>query len=100
MSDWCEIEMLRDGEPPAGSETFGMMLSVRSWPWRALLESTTNVELIAATYIRFPSFEKWMSCGRHSPFVSAPDGRLHDYALRRSATPAAGSDRRCPSSRR
>lgn len=33
-----------------------------------------NVELIAATYIRFPSFEKWMSCGRHSPFVSAPAG--------------------------
>jgi hypothetical protein len=65
-SAWCEVWMLL-GSFGSAFCLFGMIASVLAPPSSARRTSTTNVELIAATYIVLPSREKWTSCGRHNP---------------------------------
>jgi hypothetical protein len=72
-SAWCEIEMLF-GSFASSFSLFGMIDSVFTWPVRTRLTSTTNVALIAATYIVLPFAEKWTSCGSHRPLALAPPG--------------------------
>src|SRR4051812_36684054 len=75
-SAWCEIDTLFGSFGPLSFALLGRIAIVRTLPSSTRPTSTTNVELIAATYAVLPSREKWTSCGRQSPLALEPSGCL------------------------